>query len=135
MLDVGCGNGATLRAFGQMAPGWTKAGTEFDEKYRTEIEAIPNTEPLHVGPVEFVPGAFDVITMVHVLEHIVEPVGVLETLRGKLASGGLFLVQGWGKVGRGRKLWQCREIEVRLKDDGFVIIENHPDRNTDAEKI
>lgn len=56
-------------------------------------------------------------------------------LRQWLASGGLFLVQGWGKVGRGRKLWQCREIEVRLKDDGFVIIENHPDRNTDAEKI
>lgn len=44
-------------------------------------------------------------------------------LRQWLASGGLFVVQGWGKVGRGRKLWQCREIEVRLKDDGFVIIE------------
>ena len=23
MLDVGCGNGATIRAFGQVAPGWT----------------------------------------------------------------------------------------------------------------
>lgn len=93
MLDVGCGNGATLRAFGQVAPGWTKAGTEFDAKYRAEIEAIPNTEPLHVGPVELVPGRFDVISMVHVLEHIVEPVGVLETLRGKLAPGGLLLVE------------------------------------------
>lgn len=93
MLDVGCGNGATLRAFGQVAPGWTKAGTEFDAKYRAEIESIPGTEPLHVGPVELVPGTFDVITMVHVLEHIVEPVGVLETLRGKLAPGGLLLVE------------------------------------------
>ena len=93
MLDVGCGNGATIRAFGQVAPGWTKAGTEFDAKYRAEVESIPNTEPLHVGSVDTVPGSFDVITMIHVLEHIVDPVGVLETLRGKLAPGGLLLIE------------------------------------------
>lgn len=93
MLDVGCGNGATLRAFGQVAPGWTKAGTEFDAKHRAEVESIPNTETLYVGPVETVPGSFDVITMVHVLEHIVEPVNVLASLRGKLAPGGLLLVE------------------------------------------
>jgi len=93
MLDVGCGNGATIRAFGQVAPGWTKAGTEFDAKYRAEVESIPNTEPLHVGSVQEVPGTFDVITMIHVLEHIVDPVDVLTTLRGKLASDGLLLIE------------------------------------------
>lgn len=93
MLDVGCGNGATIRAFGQVAPGWTKAGTEFDGKYRAEVESIPNTEPLHVGSVQEVPGTFDVITMIHVLEHIVDPVDVLTTLRGMLASGGLLLIE------------------------------------------
>ena len=93
MLDVGCGNGATIRAFGQVAPGWTKAGTEFDAKYRAEVESIPHTEPLHVGPVETVPGSFDVITMIHVLEHIVDPIGVLEKLRGKLSPGGLLLIE------------------------------------------
>ena len=93
MLDVGCGNGATIRAFGRVAPDWTKAGTEFDAKYRAEVESIPNTEPLHVGPVETVPGSFDVITMVHVLEHIVDPIEMLKTLRGKLAPGGLLLIE------------------------------------------
>jgi SAM-dependent methyltransferase len=93
MLDVGCGNGATIRAFGQVAPGWMKAGTEFDAKYRREVESIPNTEPLHVGPVEDVPGTFDVITMIHVLEHIVDPVEVLNKLRRKLAPGGLLLIE------------------------------------------
>jgi SAM-dependent methyltransferase len=93
MLDVGCGNGATIRAFGQVAPGWTKAGTEFDAKYRAEVESIPNTEPLHVGPVEHVPGSFDVITMIHVLEHIVDPIDVLKTLREKLGAGGLLLIE------------------------------------------
>jgi 2-polyprenyl-3-methyl-5-hydroxy-6-metoxy-1,4-benzoquinol methylase len=93
MLDVGCGNGATLRAFDQVAPGWTKMGTEFDAKYRAEVESIPNTEHLHVGPVEDVPGGFDVITMIHVLEHVVDPVAVLRSLRGKLSPGGLLLVE------------------------------------------
>lgn len=93
MLDVGCGNGATIRAFGSVAPGWAKAGTEFDAKYRAEVESIPNTEPLHVGPVDTVPGSFDVITMIHVLEHIVDPIAVLEKLRGKLSPGGLLLIE------------------------------------------
>ena len=93
MLDVGCGNGATIRAFGQVAPGWTKAGTEFDAKYRREVESIANTEPLYVGPVDEVPGTFDVITMIHVLEHIVDPVAVLATLRAKLAPEGLLLIE------------------------------------------
>ncbi len=93
MLDVGCGNGATIRAFGQVAPGWTKTGTEFDDRYRADVESIPNTEPLHVGPVEDVPGCFEVITMVHVLEHIVDPIAVLQTLHGKLAPGGLLLIE------------------------------------------
>lgn len=93
MLDVGCGNGATIRAFGQVAPGWTKVGTEFDDKYRSEVESIPLTEPLHVGPVGEVAGTFDVITMIHVLEHIVDPVAVLATLRGKLTPGGLLLIE------------------------------------------
>jgi 2-polyprenyl-3-methyl-5-hydroxy-6-metoxy-1,4-benzoquinol methylase len=92
MLDVGCGNGATIRAFGQVAPGWMKAGIEFDAKYRFEVESIARTEPLHLGSVETVPGSFDVITMIHVLEHIVDPVSILNTLRGKLTPAGLILI-------------------------------------------
>ena len=93
MLDVGCGNGATIRAFGQIAPGWVKKGTEFDAKYRSEVESIPNTELLHVGPLATVPGPFDVITMIHVLEHMVSPVDALRELRPKLADGGLLLIE------------------------------------------
>ena len=93
MLDVGCGNGATLRAFGHVAPGWSKVGTEFDDKYRGEVESIPNTEPLHVGSIETVSGVFDVITMVHVLEHIVNPIALLRSLRGKLATDGRLLIE------------------------------------------
>jgi SAM-dependent methyltransferase len=93
MLDIGCGNGAMLRAFNQIAPRWLKSGTEFDEKYRKDIDAIPRTEPLYIGDVENVPGVFDFVSLIHVLEHIIDPVGLLRVLRTKLSPGGQLLVQ------------------------------------------
>jgi len=93
MLDVGCGNGATIRAFGQIAPGWIKTGTEFDARYRAEVESIPNTESLHVGPFSSVPGTYNVITMIHVLEHLVSPVNALREFLPRIAAGGLLLLE------------------------------------------
>jgi SAM-dependent methyltransferase len=93
MLDVGCGNGAMLRAFGHVAPAWTLAGTELNDKYRREVEAIPQTEPLHVCPVDRILGTFNVITMIHVLEHIIHPVEFLASLLPKLSHGGVVLIE------------------------------------------
>lgn len=39
------------------------------------------------------PGSFDVIFMNHVLEHIEEPVGLLESLRGLLAPQGRLFIE------------------------------------------
>jgi SAM-dependent methyltransferase len=93
VLDVGCGNGAMLRAFSGVAPGWRLAGTELTAKYRSDIEAIPNAESLHVGPVDDVAGTFDVITLIHTLEHMVEPVSVLRSLASKLKPRGVMLIE------------------------------------------
>jgi 2-polyprenyl-3-methyl-5-hydroxy-6-metoxy-1,4-benzoquinol methylase len=93
MLDVGCGNGAMLRAFSAAAPDWRLAGTELGEKYRTLIEAIPGVESLHTCPPWDVPGQFDLITMIHVLEHIPEPGAFLDRLLPKLVSGGTLVVE------------------------------------------
>jgi SAM-dependent methyltransferase len=93
MLDIGCGNGAMLRVFSRFAPSWSLAGTELNEKYRPQVESIPRTEPLHTCPPAQVPGEFDLITMIHVLEHIIDPGEHLASLRPKLASQGLLLVE------------------------------------------
>ncbi len=93
VLDVGCGNGATLRAFSQIAPGWSLAGTELNDKYRSQIEAIPGVEALYTTPPEDVSGTFTIVSMVHVLEHIPFPKGFLEKLRGKVDPGGLLVVE------------------------------------------
>ena len=93
MLDVGCGNGAALRAFGRLRPLWSMAGTELDERSRPEIEAIDHVEALYTCPIDDVPGEFDLISLVHVLEHIPRPVPFLEGLHRKLRPGGVLFVE------------------------------------------
>lgn len=46
-------------------------------------------------------------------------------LKAWLQAGAKFVVQGWGKVGRGRKTWKCREIYVSLNEDGTFKTEEH----------
>jgi len=92
LLDVGCGNGATLRAFNAIRPGWRSVGTELDDRHRTEIEAIPGAS-FAAGPLSAIGGQFDLVTLVHVLEHLVEPVGFLRSLAEVIAPGGHLLVE------------------------------------------
>lgn len=93
MLDIGCGNGAMLRAFSRIAPGWSLAGTELNDKYRRIVESIKNVEPLYACLPAQVPGLFDVVTLIHVLEHIVEPDSFLADVLAKMVPGGLLVVQ------------------------------------------
>ena len=93
LLDVGCGNGAFLAAWSRLVPGWSLCGSEVDDKHRTQIEAIAGVERLHTGPLGEIPGEFDLISMIHVLEHIPAPVRFLARLRRKLRPGGLLLVE------------------------------------------
>jgi SAM-dependent methyltransferase len=93
LLDVGCGNGTTLRAFGETAPGWSLAGLDVTDHYKTAVESIPGVEALYTGGAGEVPGQFDIITLIHSLEHIPEPATVLAGLRDKLKVGGLLVIQ------------------------------------------
>ena len=93
LLDIGCGNGAFLRALSDALPAWSLAGTELSDKYRAVIERIHGVEALYTCPPEEVPGRFDLISMVHVLEHIPGPRGILVSLRDKLPADGLLLIE------------------------------------------
>ncbi len=92
LLDVGCGNGALLSQFSRLRPHWTAIGTEFNQKYVAEVERIPGVESVHTGPLEELEGSFDLATMVHVLEHIPGPGGVLDCLLARLNPGGHLLI-------------------------------------------
>lgn len=93
LLDVGCGNGAFLRAFNKVRPRWALAGTELNDINRKAVEAIPNVEQLYVGGLNAVPGKFDLISMIHVLEHIPDPVPLLLEIKSKLNDGGRLVIE------------------------------------------
>ncbi len=93
LCDIGCGNGGFLQAFGSANPGWRMVGVELDDRNRARVEAIRGVERLHVGPVEQLQERFDLIAMIHALEHIPDPIAFLRGLKELLKPGGALLVE------------------------------------------
>jgi trans-aconitate methyltransferase len=93
LLDIGCGNGNLLRSFSKLFPSWVLAGSELSEKYKRVIEQIKNVKAFYSCDVEEIHGQYDMITMLHCLEHIINPVNFLKKLRNKITPEGLLLVE------------------------------------------
>ncbi|HTP31267.1 MAG TPA: class I SAM-dependent methyltransferase [Candidatus Acidoferrales bacterium] len=92
VVDIGCGNGGTLRAFAGRG-GWSLNGLEINEANLAELTSIPGFHALHTGKPRDLPGRFDVVTMVHALEHFPSPLPVLKDLHSKIAPGGRLFVE------------------------------------------
>lgn len=92
-LDFGCGNGRFLKALGLAYPQWRLSGVEFDEKYRAIVESLPGVEKLYADPLSTLPVNFDLISLIHVLEHIENPIPFLKEIQSKLSVEGLLFVE------------------------------------------
>jgi SAM-dependent methyltransferase len=93
VLDVGCGNGALLSAFAESRPDWRLHGHDLSEINRAALSRIAGFQRLHTGPLDALPGGFDLVTLIHSLEHFAEPVEGLASLRAKLAPGGVLFIE------------------------------------------
>lgn len=93
LLDIGCANGELLRCFGSLAPHWKMVGFEIDDKRRKEVESIRGVEAFASGSLAKVAGPFDIITMIHVFEHLPYPNQWLEDLKQLLTPKGIVLIQ------------------------------------------
>jgi SAM-dependent methyltransferase len=93
MLDIGCGNGSFLRRFHEQFSGWVLAGTEWDGKYRAQVEALPGVEKLYVGKLADIPGVFQLVSLIHVLEHIENPAVFLGEIHAHLGDGGNLFIE------------------------------------------
>ena len=93
LLDIGCGNGAFLAAWSRLVPGWSLCGSEVSDTHRARLEGLPGFERLFTEGLEAIPGPFDLISMIHVLEHVPSPVRYLEQVRARLRPGGWLLLE------------------------------------------
>lgn len=62
-------------------------------RFAREVNGVERIEEGFFGPASYPGEKFDLVTMFDVLEHIPDPVGLLTTVREKLAEGGLFLAK------------------------------------------
>lgn len=92
LLDFGCGNGKFLAQMRQM--GWDVTGFEPDTT-AAQVAREHHGLDVYEGEIEqagLSESSFDVITMNHVIEHLLDPVHTLQVCAGLLKKGGRLVV-------------------------------------------
>lgn len=92
LLDFGCGNGNFLRAFGSCFSSWNLIGADQNTKYEKEVINLPNTQFTSNAP-DQINDQFNLISLIHVLEHIVYPIDFLKNISKKLKVDGFILIE------------------------------------------
>lgn len=91
LLDVGCGNGGYLLMMRKL--GWQVEGIDIDPQ--AVMAASKNHLTVHIGFLEdhsFPSESFDVITMSHVIEHLIDPHQTIKECHRVLKPGGYLAV-------------------------------------------
>lgn len=138
LLDVGCGDGSYIQHMQGL--GWDVKGVDFD------FEAVSNARAkglvVQLGDVmqqQYLDNTFDVITINHVIEHVPEPLGLLQECRRILKLGGKLVVTtpnaaSWGH-GLFEENWRGLEpprhlhiftptsLAILIKQAGFKVID------------
>src|SRR5580658_1532727 len=91
LLELGCGSGAKLKSMKEL--GWQVEGVDFDPAAVGQARERGITA--HLGTLsdqEFPDETFDAIIGIHFIEHIPDPLGMLQECRRVLKPGGLLVM-------------------------------------------
>jgi len=91
MLDVGCGNGDTLKTAFEL--GWSGEGVDFDPA--AVSAARQNSVTVRCGSLadqNYADSSFDFVYMSHFIEHVHDPIAILSEANRVLRSGGKLVV-------------------------------------------
>lgn len=86
VLEIGCGNGTNLITLQRQ--GWDVMGQEIDPP--AVVQARRLGIEVHDGDLATLPAdrTFDAVILVHVIEHLLEPLDILRNARARLVPGG-----------------------------------------------
>jgi SAM-dependent methyltransferase len=93
LIDIGCGNGSALRNLSSALPGWSLYGSELSDSARSSLQRLPNFVELFTKPVSQIAERFDLVTMIHSLEHMPDPLACLHEALGLLRDDGTLFVE------------------------------------------
>jgi SAM-dependent methyltransferase len=93
MLEVGSGYGYLLDYFRQ--DGWDVVGVEPNEGLNRHARKVLDIEvlPLILPEAKFPDASFDVVTMMHVIEHVPDPTDTLNEIFRILKPGGMLVME------------------------------------------
>jgi 2-polyprenyl-3-methyl-5-hydroxy-6-metoxy-1,4-benzoquinol methylase len=103
MLDFGCGSAATVDAARES--GWQTTGVDFTESVVARVRDAGH-EAFRVDEAWDVAGRYDLIRSTHVIEHVYDPVPVLQRLVRSLAPGGALHLATPNPRGVGSRLFR-----------------------------
>lgn len=93
LIDIGCGNGGALRTFSQTLPEWQLYGTELTDASLEDLKQLPNFVRLFTGRQPEIKERFELVTMIHSLEHMPAPAKTLSEAADLLDDGGKLFVE------------------------------------------
>lgn len=93
LLDVGCGSGAMLAAFADAFNGWKLYGADLDRRNMAALTRLPGFTELYTVAADNIPGRYDLISLIHSLEHMTKPRQTLSALIDRLGPTGRLFIQ------------------------------------------
>jgi 2-polyprenyl-3-methyl-5-hydroxy-6-metoxy-1,4-benzoquinol methylase len=134
LLEVGVGSGSLLTA--ARSHGYSPCGCDISAAACRRISRTPGVS-VYCGLLQSFPGddLFDVIVMNHLLEHVADPVALLNAARKRLRSGGVLHVAvpnvgsweaawpGWNSYERYHLLYFTPDtLQIAAQKAGFDIL-------------
>jgi SAM-dependent methyltransferase len=93
LIDIGCGNGSALKNLSAALPAWKLYGTELSDSAKAGLQRLPNFVELYTQPVREISERFDLVTMIHALEHMPDPLAALRDAAHLLGDDGRLFVE------------------------------------------
>jgi cyclopropane fatty-acyl-phospholipid synthase-like methyltransferase len=93
ILDYGCGLGAMISALADAYPYQAIDGLDISRRFEAKLSKLPGFSTLYLAQDPPAAKRWDLITMIHCLEHLPDPVTVLRNLAPMLTDQGRLLIQ------------------------------------------
>lgn len=94
ILDIGTGNGAFLKAFKKYKKNWELYAQDIHSNFKNDIISLIGIENrFFEGDINKISGKFDIVSLNHVLVHIVELHKFIEKLHKLMENNGNIIIQ------------------------------------------